>query len=73
MMRFIDLGKQIGCDEEDWPREFAFFNTVPSRFLEFKGSQTWSSWALFEIDFNEDLELKNRLKRLCPEWVFQKK
>ena len=69
MIRFIDLGKQIGLDEE-WPREFCFWSTVSDRFLEFQGSQVWSSWRDFESDYDEDDQMLERLKGLCPEWVF---
>ncbi len=68
-MRFIDLGKQIGIDEE-WPREFCFWNTVSDRFLEFGGYQVWTDWKDFTGDFDGDAGMLERLKGLCPSWVF---
>lgn len=73
MIRFIDLGKQIGCDEEDWPREFAFYNTVSSMFIDLGGSgfQTWDSWQSFEEDWkmsDRSIPLE-RFLSLCPDWV----
>ena len=46
MIRFIDLGKQIGPGagvDEDWPRQFAFFNTVDDRFIELGYEQVFES------------------------------
>ncbi len=81
MIRFIDLGKQIGLDEE-WSRQFAFFNTIPDKFLEIGGDHVWDSFA--ELDDSLRIECKNtfegnlaykywmdRLKPLCPLWVFE--
>ena len=68
MMRFVDLGKQIGLGD-DWWRQFAFYNTVSDRFVEFDGKQVWDSWEQFE-SCCDDAGLKERLKRLCPRWVF---
>lgn len=83
MMRFIDLGKQIAVDEsdEEWPRQFAFFNTVDSHFLEFDGEQVWDSWTDFEDSWKEHwgtvdpaskkelTRQHDRLKSLCHSWV----
>jgi len=74
MIRFIDLGKQIGLDE-DWPREFAFYNTVVDDFIKLNGTVVWNNFKEFEQDFKADfgnryLDYFERLKSLCPEWVF---
>jgi hypothetical protein len=70
MIRFIDLGKQIGIDEE-WPREFAFFDTVSDKFLKFGNEQVWESWNDFlESGFIGQYFI-DRLKPLCPSWVFE--
>ena len=73
MMRFIDLGKQIAVDETDpdYPREFAFYNTVDDSFLRFNSGSTWESWNDFLSDFDGSQELLLRLKNLCPVWVFK--
>jgi hypothetical protein len=78
VIRFIDLGKQIGCDDS-WPREFAFFNTVTDEFITIHLNQTWSSWKEFEDSwdcdscFNSTYTEIDRFKSLCPEWVFENK
>lgn len=48
MIRFIDLGKQIG-GTDDWPREFAFFNTITDRFETFGAEQVFESKKDFEL------------------------
>jgi hypothetical protein len=74
MVRFIDLGKQIGLDEH-WPREFALYDTVTDKFLEFNGSQVWESWTQLDCDLvsqfgsNEQRELRERLRSLMPKWT----
>lgn len=79
MMRFIDLGKQIAVDESDpeWPRQFAFFNTIDNQFLKFDGEVVWDSWYEFTLAFDEEgiddqdaKRLFERLSSLCPPWVF---
>ena len=75
MIRFIDLGKQIGLDEE-WPREFAFYNTVTDMFIDLGGSgcQVWDSWADLEDDLHHSKatpEFIERLRGLCPDWVIK--
>lgn len=75
MIRFIDLGKQIAVDETDpaWPRQFAFFDTIPDQFIKIEGYVIFDSLAdlieKIEMDENVSPEFANRLLRLCPEWV----
>lgn len=74
MIRFIDLGKQIGLDEE-WPREFAFFDTCTARFVEFNGEQVWESWedfiSCFLVTPDRALEYVDKeFRKACPDWVF---
>lgn len=70
MIRFIDLGKQIGLDDE-WPREFAFYNTVPDLFIQGAGSQVWDNWKDCELDLREDHDdaFVARCFNLLPTWV----
>ena len=78
MIRFIDIGKQIAVDETDpeWPRQFAFWDTIYDVFLRFDGEQVWDDWKSFERafiaqePFTYDKELLNRCRVLCPQWVF---
>src|SRR5271156_2045190 len=73
MMRFIDLGKQIALDETDpdYPREFAFFNTINDKFVELGGmGHIWSSWAnIIRFCPDESKELLDRLWSISPEWA----
>lgn len=72
MIRFVDLGKQLGIDEE-WPREFCFWNTVPDTFIEMNYSRVWRSWASFEEDCLAEKAPQDyiaRLRDVCPDWVF---
>lgn len=69
MIRFIDLGKQIGLDDE-WPREFAFFDTISDTFVDIGGEQTWASWDQLVTSGDGDSSFLRRLKSLCPSWVF---
>lgn len=73
MIRFIDLGKQIGVDDETWFRQFAFFNTVPNRFIEYNSTQVWECWKDFETDYKASLTEfpLERFKNLVPDWVFE--
>jgi len=50
VLRFINLTGQI--TEGDF--EFAWYDTVTDRFLEFCGSQTWDSWDDFVSDYSPD-------------------
>jgi len=70
MKRFVDLGHQLGLDD-DWPREFAWYCTVVDSFEVHGPSQTWESWEDFERDY-DGIEL-DRYKTLCPKWVFNVK
>ena len=79
MIRFIDLGKQVGGDnsDEDYPREFAFFNTVSDLFIVVQGQQVFSSLFHFEnlckqIVYGQralDEATTARCVALCPEWT----
>lgn len=76
MMRFIDLGKQIATDESDpdYPRQFAFYNTITDKFVVANGGSAFSSWDEFLEHAAEELplDLINRLKSLCPTWALGK-
>lgn len=52
MIRFIDLGDQIYCDEES--QSFAFYDTVTSTFETFNSSQDWETVAEFMEDYTQD-------------------
>lgn len=75
MVRFIDLGKQIAIDETDpdYPRQFAFFDTIYSKFICIGDSYVFDSLSdlLSEMEMDESMtaEFANRLLRLCPNWV----
>ena len=65
MIRFVDLGDQITCDGT---KEFAWFNTIVDRFIEFNGTHVWETWKDFEEDAEGDEDM-DRFKRLFPkEW-----
>lgn len=72
MIRFIDLGKQIALDENDpeWPREFAFYDTLQASFLTFDGQAVFDSVEdlLEQMDDNDASYLK-RITGLIPAWV----
>lgn len=78
MIRFIDLGKQMGLDEV-WPREFCFYTTITSHFVRLADEDIFRSWDEFEAHYNTELmeygqvawEL-DRFRALCPAWVFCK-
>ncbi len=80
MIRFIDIGYQISpydkddpLREADWPRQFAFFNTVDSQFIKINGEVVFDSLAdlLMQIEQAEEVDVMfiNRLLGLLPEWV----
>jgi hypothetical protein len=80
MIRFVDLGKQLGLDAE-WPRQFCFFDTIYSSFLSFDGEEVWENWedcetAIREESKNSSADLNNlepyiaRLKSLTQKWAF---
>ena len=60
MIRFIDLGDQITLDGT---KEFAWFDTITERFIEFNGTHVWDSWEYFESDAEGDEDM-DRFKRL---------
>jgi hypothetical protein len=75
MIRFIDVGSQVGLDET-WPRQFSFWDTVTDRYIELDGEQMWSTWAEFEETYLGAASRPHNLERfksLCPEWVFTSK
>lgn len=75
MIRFIDIGRQLALDEQDesWPRQFAFYDTVAGRFVSINGWQVFDSLGdlLQEIEQDETVgaEFAKRLFDLTPEWV----
>lgn len=75
MIRFIDLGKQIAVDEDDpkYPRQFAFFDTIPSQFVKINGYVVFDSLAdlMAEIEQDESVhaDFARRLLGLTPDWV----
>lgn len=74
MMRFIDLGKQIAPYEDDpeYPRQFAFYNTINDQFVVVNGGTVFDTWDEFLDQAAGELSVEqiNRLKSLCPKWVF---
>ena len=74
MIRFIDLGKQIAVDETDpdYPRQFAFYNTISDTFLSANGGQVFDSWHEFEKNATGEIsrDMVSRCFGLCPKWVF---
>ena len=72
MIRFIDLGKQIAEDhnDPDWPREFALYDTLEARFIDFSGQQIFDSHEdLLEQMDDEDSSYVKRIVDLIPAWV----
>lgn len=75
MIRFIDLGKQIAVDETDpdWPRQFAFFDTIYNRFVTINGYAVFDSMADLMSEMQQDdamtPEFGNRLFGLMPDWA----
>src|SRR5271163_3779191 len=73
MIRFIDLGKQIAVDETDpdWPRQFAFFDTVTDTFIELdQNGYVWNSWIdILKFGSGDDPKLLDRLWDLSPAWT----
>jgi len=76
VIRFIDLGRQIGLDEE-WSREFAFFDTITDTFITMDGEQVWDSWTEFKEAYagtpwrTRTSWTLERFRSLCPAWVFE--
>jgi hypothetical protein len=75
MIRFIDLGKQIAVDETDpdWPRQFAFFDTIYSQFIKIEGEAVFDSFVDFAEHCAIDREMtQDRIERLVglmPDWA----
>jgi hypothetical protein len=72
MIRFVDLGKQIAVDEDDpdYPRQFAFYNTISDQFIDLGGNgHVWDSWIDILKYAHADRELLDRLWDLSPEWT----
>jgi hypothetical protein len=75
MIIFINIGNQIGYAAKDRGGvEFAFYDTVRNRFLEFDNEQMWYSYAAVQHSLIQDLEKENieedfyqRILNLIPE------
>ena len=61
MIRFVYIGSQISSNE----RQFAFYDTVQDRFLDFKGDQVFSSLEDFKTSAKNH-KLYERCLRLLP-------
>ena len=72
MIRFIDLGKQIAEDhsDPDWPREFAFYDTLQASFLSFSVQQIFDSYedVIDQMDDSDADHIKS-IMGLIPAWV----
>jgi hypothetical protein len=73
VIRFIDLGKQIAVDETDpdYPREFAFFDTVSGEFINLcQMGHVWDSWTDI-MKHADDLPIGTleRMWNVSPEWA----
>ena len=51
MIRLVNLGDQISCDER---KQFAWFDTISDKFLTFSETQAWFRWKDFVQDFEDD-------------------
>lgn len=75
VIRFIDLGKQIALDENDpdWPRQFAFYDTIFDQFVKINSYVVFDSMAELMANIQEDGSLTpsfvNRIIGLMPEWA----
>ena len=73
MIRFVDLGKQLAVDpsDKDAPRQFAYFDTVSDKFIEFEGDQVFSSWIELERCLAPIISPMaiDRLKAVTPKWA----
>lgn len=77
MIRFIDLGKQIALDsdDDDYPRQFAFFDTIYDQFVKINGYVVFDGLADLLTEMQQDdtglvtAEFANRLLSLCPPMV----
>ena len=65
MIRFVYIGDQI----VEGGTDFAWFDTVRDRFVEFNGTHAWDSWSDFVDDYfisgNNGSDL-GRFMRLFP-------
>ena len=71
MIRFIDLRHHL----DDISAQFAWWDTITDKFLEYDGNMAWWCWNNFEHDYHiakreQDYDLE-RFKSLCPQWVFE--
>lgn len=75
MIRFVDLGRQLSAFEDDpnWPRQFAFYDTISDQFLIVNGGSAFDSWREFLAQAELDLSPAyiERLQALCPKWVLK--
>lgn len=78
MIRFINLTGQMSLDDDDF--QFAWYDTIVDRFLEYNGNQTWFYSKDFETDLLADLrrthtkeniqdEMLGRFRALYPHGV----
>lgn len=72
MIRFVDFGKQLATDQPYHNREFGFYDTVTSRFVEdASGGQAWDCWQDF-VESSAPAYKKRHMKRLralLPDWA----
>lgn len=67
MIRFIDIRNQGTV------YRFCFWDTMVDRFATSNNDHAWNNWDDFlENSQGVPKELIERLKSLCPEWVFNK-
>jgi hypothetical protein len=64
MIRFVDVGTQINLDDEDYIKEFCFFNTRVDMFVDYGQDCMWETVSEF-IEAYEGDEL-NRYVGLIP-------
>jgi hypothetical protein len=66
VIRFVDLrSADVGFT-------FAFFDTIPDRFVELDFEQAWNTWTELEDAWNRCTGAKQSLARfqsLLPSWV----
>lgn len=64
MIRFIEIGNQIGyADEENGEKEFSFYNTVTDTFITIGESCVWTKKADFIHEYNHSGECGYPLER----------
>ena len=59
MLRFINLKGQLTEGNSD----FAWYDTVTDKFLEFNGIQVWDRWEEFLADFAVDCNFHSSIDR----------